>query len=130
MNGTKKIFDPAKQLARYCAKAFDLISCACCLKHMLPEHYRLVIACLDAERPPALGVDQAQPVRLMTFVGADDRDMVMALPRGLKVNVALRAFYRREVESFTEMSARMNDRAPAAGILRPARRSSRSRGAG
>ena len=51
------------------------ISGACCLKHMSPEHYRLVIACLDAERPPGLGVDQAQPVRLMTFVGADDRDI-------------------------------------------------------
>ena len=69
------------------------ISGACCLKHMEPEHYRLVIACLDAERPPGLGVDQAQPVRLMTFVGADDSDMVMALPRGMEVNVALRAFY-------------------------------------
>ena len=44
----------------------------------------------------------------MTFVGADDRDIVMALPRGMEVNVALRAFYWKEVESFTEMSERMS----------------------
>jgi hypothetical protein len=63
-----------------------------------------VVACLDAERPPGLGVDQAQPVPLMTFVSADDRDMVMALPRDMRVNTALRAFYWKEVKSFTEMT--------------------------
>ena len=110
---TKKDVEAAiyRHAAKYTGEeAVDIakkIRGACCIKHMDPEHYRLVIARLDAERAPGLGVEQEHPLRLMTFVGADDNDMVMALPRGMEVNVALRTFYWKEVKSFTEMSERM-----------------------